>query len=136
MFPCSVSILSTDDMAKIKVGPPAVSQYHQVRKMFMKDDNMNLPDYGFPIPRYLLNTLGYMWLQITLKIKLLSATFSHQHHSTLQMKMINSNMISNMISSKPLSLSEIPELQLESHLYICSTSDQISKHIFEEIKNF
>ena len=92
MFPCSVSILSTDDMAKIKVGPPAVSQYHQVRKMFMKDDNMNLPDYGFPIPRYLLNTLGYMWLQITLKIKLLSATFSHQHHSTLQMKMINSNM--------------------------------------------
>ena len=53
MFPRSASILSTDDMAKIKVGLPAVSRYHQVRKMFMKDDNMNLPDYDFPVPRYL-----------------------------------------------------------------------------------
>ena len=41
-----------------------------------------------------------------------------------------------MISSEPLSLSEALELQLKSHLYICSTSDQISEHIFEEIKNF
>ena len=63
MFPHSASILSTDDMAKIKVGPPAVSQYHQVRKILMKDDNMNLPDHDFPIPGYLLNASGYMWLQ-------------------------------------------------------------------------
>ena len=40
-----------------------------------------------------------------------------------------------MISSKPLSLSEVLDLQLKSHLHICSTSDQISEHIFEEIKN-
>ena len=53
MFPRSASILSTDDMARIKVGLPAVSRYHQVRKMFMKDDNMNFPDYDFPVPRYL-----------------------------------------------------------------------------------
>ena len=53
MFPRSASILSTDDMAKIKFGPPAVSRYHQVCKMFMKDNNMNLPDYDFPIPGYL-----------------------------------------------------------------------------------
>ena len=31
--------------------------------MFMKDDKMNLPDHNFPIPGYLLNTSGYMWLQ-------------------------------------------------------------------------
>ena len=63
MFPRSASILSTDDMAKIKVGLPAVSRYHQVRKMFMKDDNMNPLDHDFLIPGYLLNTLGYVWLQ-------------------------------------------------------------------------
>ena len=63
MFLRLASILSTDDMAKIKVGPPAVSRYHQVRKMFMKDDNMNPLDHDFLIPGYLLNTLGYVWLQ-------------------------------------------------------------------------
>ena len=52
MFPCSASILSTDDMTKIKVGPPAVSRYHHVHEMFMKDDYMNLPDHNFPIPGY------------------------------------------------------------------------------------
>ena len=62
MFSRSAFILSTDDMAKIKFGLPIVSRYHQVRKMFMKDDNMNLPDYDFPIPGYLLNTSGYMWV--------------------------------------------------------------------------
>ena len=41
-----------------------------------------------------------------------------------------------MISSKPLSLSEVLDLQLKSHLHICSTSDQISEYIFEKIKNF
>ena len=41
-----------------------------------------------------------------------------------------------MILSKPLSISEVLELQLKSHLYICSTSDQIFEHVFEEIKNF
>ena len=65
MFPRLASILCTDDTAKVKVGPPAVSRYHQVRKMFTKDDNPNLPDHDFPIPGYLLNTLGYMWLQNT-----------------------------------------------------------------------
>ena len=45
-------------------------------------------------------------------------------------------MDENMILSKPLSISEVLELQLKSHLYICSTSDQISEHVFEEIKNF
>ena len=63
MFPRPASILPTDDMAKIEVGPPAVSRYHQVRKTFMKDDNMNLPDHDFPIPGYLSNASGYMWLQ-------------------------------------------------------------------------
>ena len=29
----------------------------------MKDDNMNLPHHDFPIPGYLFNASGYMWLQ-------------------------------------------------------------------------
>ena len=57
------AILSSDDMAKIKVGPLAVSRYHQMRKIFLKGDQPNLPDHDFPIPGYLLNTSGYMWLQ-------------------------------------------------------------------------
>ena len=51
--------------------------------------------------------------------------------------MINSHIIGSVTwYHQSLYLSEIHELQLKIHLYICSTSDQISEHIFEEIKNF
>ena len=53
------------------------------------------------------------------------------------MTMINSHIIGSVTwYHQSLYLSEIHELQLKIHLYICSTSDQISEHIFEEIKNF
>ena len=88
MFPCSAFSLSTDDMVKIKVVLPAVSRYHKFCQMFMKDDNMNLPDRDFPIPFPIVwDICGF---KITLRIKLLSTTFSHHHHSTLQMAMISS----------------------------------------------
>ena len=107
MFPRLASILSTDDMAKIKVGPPAVSRYHQVCGMFMKDDNMNLPDYDFPIPGYLLNTSGYMWLQNNPQ----NQTPANNLQSSSSFDITDDNdkqphqWVSNMISSKPLSLS-------------------------------
>ena len=105
--------------------------------MFMKDDNMNPLDHDFLIPGYLLNTLGYVWLQNnpqnqTPVNNLQWLSFDITDHNDKQPH----QWISNMISSEPLSLSEALELQLKSHLYICSTSDQISEHIFEEIKNF
>jgi len=58
-----VAILSVDDMAKIKVGAPAVSRYHQVRSIFMHNDAPNLSDHDFPVPGYLLNVSGHMFLE-------------------------------------------------------------------------
>ena len=63
MFNKSVCILSTDDMAKVKVGPPAVSRYHQIRRYFLGADTPNMPDHNFPIPGYLVNVSGYMMLE-------------------------------------------------------------------------
>ena len=139
MFLRSASILSTDDMAKIQVGPTALSWYHQVCKMFMKDDKMNLSDHNFPIPGYLLNTSGYMWLQNNPQ----NQTHVNKLQSSSSFNITDDydkqphQWISNiMISSRALSLLEVLELQLKSHRYIYSTSDQISEHIFEKIKNF
>ena len=56
-------ILSMDDMAKVKVGAPAVSRYHQVRRLFDSTDMPNLNDHDFPIQNYLLSVSGYMYLE-------------------------------------------------------------------------
>ena len=56
-------ILSMDEMAKIKVRAPAVSRYHQVRRLFASTDMPNLSDYDFPVPNYLLSVSGYMYLK-------------------------------------------------------------------------
>ena len=107
--------------------------------MFMKDGKMNLPDHNFPIPGSLLNTSGYMWLQNNPQ----NQTHVNKLQSSSSFNITDDNdkqthqWISNiMISSRALSLSEVLDLQLKSHLYIYSTSDQISEHIFEMIKNF
>ena len=52
-----------DDMAKLKVGAPAVSRYHQIRRMFSSSDMPNLSDHDFPVPKYLLSVSGYMFLE-------------------------------------------------------------------------
>ena len=56
-------ILSMDDMAKIKVRAPAVSRYHQVRRLFTSTDMPNLNDRSFPVPNYLLSVSRYMYLE-------------------------------------------------------------------------
>lgn len=53
---------SCDDMNKVKVGPLAVSRYHQIYRYFHQDDQPNYPDHDFPLPRYLLIPSGYMEL--------------------------------------------------------------------------
>ena len=63
LFDSHSCILSMDDMAKIKVGAPAVSRYHQLRRMFSSSDMPNLTDHDFPLPSYLLSVSGYMFLQ-------------------------------------------------------------------------
>ena len=60
----NAAMLSVYDMAKIKVGAQAVSQYHQIRSMlFMNNDSPNLPDHDFPVVGYLLNISNYMFLE-------------------------------------------------------------------------
>lgn len=65
LFRDSVTIISTDDMAKIKVGPPAVSRYHQIKRLFPTNDTPNNSDHDFPVPNYLLSASGYMLLEPT-----------------------------------------------------------------------
>lgn len=58
-----IVMVSADDMAKIKVEAPAVSRYHQIRRVFMKNQEPSLSDHDFPYKGYLLNVSGYMALQ-------------------------------------------------------------------------
>ena len=50
-------------MAKIKVGAPAVSGYHQIKCILPVNEQENLNDHDFPVPGYLLATSGYMFLE-------------------------------------------------------------------------
>ena len=52
-------------MSKIKVGAPAVSSYHQIRRLFLTNNSPNYSDHDFPVPNYLLATSGYKILQET-----------------------------------------------------------------------
>ena len=49
----------------MKVGPPAVSHYHQTNRFFPTEDTPNLPDHDFPNPSYLLIPSGYMQLLLS-----------------------------------------------------------------------
>ena len=51
-----------DDMAKIKVGAPAVSRYHQLRRFYSQSHMLNYADNDFPVRNYLLSASGYMIL--------------------------------------------------------------------------
>lgn len=60
LFKSEACILSMDDMAKIKVGPPAVSRYHQFRRLCPTMDMPNYADHDFPVPNYLLSASGLL----------------------------------------------------------------------------
>ena len=53
LFSDNVTTSSVDEMAKIKVGAPAVSRYH------LKVPNFD--DHDFPVPGYLLSVSGHMF---------------------------------------------------------------------------
>lgn len=60
--------MNIDDIAKVKVGAPAVSRYHHIKRFFPNDDMPNLNDHDFLVPRYLLNVSGYMFLEVILRL--------------------------------------------------------------------
>ena len=62
LFSNSTGILSMDNMARIKVGPPAVSRYHQLEKIFPTNHQLNFSEHDFPIPGYFLSPSEYMFL--------------------------------------------------------------------------
>ena len=60
LFKSDACILSMDGMAKIKVGAPVVSRYHQIRRLFPTNDSPNFEDHDFRVPNYLLSVPGYI----------------------------------------------------------------------------
>lgn len=60
--PVNAPFFSCDDMNKIRVGPLAMSRYHQISKIFPTDDQPQYHDQDFPHPGYLLIPSGYMQL--------------------------------------------------------------------------
>ena len=52
-----------DDKAKVHVGTPSVSRFHQILKLFPSNDRPNFKDHDFRLPGYLLNVSGYMLLE-------------------------------------------------------------------------
>ena len=46
--------------SKIGVGRPAVSRYHQLKKLFITGDDPDYCDHDFPTPGYLICPSGYM----------------------------------------------------------------------------
>ena len=63
-----VSVVSLDDMVKVKGGVPAVSRYHQINHIFPERDGPVLNDHDFPMPGYLISISGQMFLQDEEKI--------------------------------------------------------------------
>ena len=59
LFSDSIGVLSMHNMAKIKVGPRAVSIYHQLKRIFPTNDQPNFSDHDFQISGYLLSPSGY-----------------------------------------------------------------------------
>jgi len=58
-FPDEFAVFSCDEINKIKVGPLAVSRYHQI-DVFHTEDTSNYPDHDFQVPGYHLIPSGYM----------------------------------------------------------------------------
>ena len=58
-------------MAKVKVGVPAVSRYHQINRTFPEKYEPVLNDHDFPVPGYLISISGHTFLQDEEKIDVL-----------------------------------------------------------------
>ena len=73
-------------LAKINVGAPAVSRYHQIRNILPVSNHENLNDHGFPVPGYLLATSGYMFLEpsqsSTTELEIFSSSIYNQESPT------------------------------------------------------
>ena len=63
-FRDEVIFLSCDDMNKLNLGGGmVVSRYHQIRRIYMKDDSPDYEDHDFNLPGYKIIPSGYMSLE-------------------------------------------------------------------------
>ena len=54
--------LSCDDMNKLNVGGEMmVSRYHQIRRIYMKDDSQDYEDHDFNLPGYKIIPSGWIY---------------------------------------------------------------------------
>ena len=143
MFNKSVCILSTDDMAKVKVGPPAVSRYHQIRRYFQGADTSNMPDHDCPMPGYLLNVSGYMVLEVekpkvdqsedTMNIENLSVTDNNQINDHKNSE--GTYDLANFKEANPSgSIFEILAGLCKVNLNIYTTAQELEESLFEFVK--
>ena len=143
MFNKSVCKLSKDDMAKVKVGPPAVSRYHQIRRYFLGADTPNMPHHDFPIPGYLLNVSGYMMLEKEKpKIDQSEDTMNIENSSVHDNNQINDQKnseetydLANFKEANPSgSIFEILADQCKVNLNIYTTAQELEESLFEFVK--
>ena len=122
-------IISMDGMAQIKVGAPAVSQYHHLRRLYPQSD---MPNY-FPVPNYLLSASGYMTLEDKNK-EVIGAESAHLPDSTYD-KTNDSAHKSNITVhfDHPDSLMCAISNQCRSQLNVTTIADELRETIINEI---
>lgn len=133
LFSDEVGMISVDDMSKIKVGAPAVSRYHQIKRIFPENDQPNLKDHDFPVPGYLITVSGHMLL--TNKNK---ESHSLDDNETINYIFENesstepnfNNMIIEEFNGNPF---EILSRQADFHLNIKMTSSEFKDAIKTEV---
>ncbi|XP_071842085.1 uncharacterized protein [Apostichopus japonicus] len=73
--------VSCDTMNKIHIGTLAVSQYHQLQKVFPVKDMPNYPDHDFPLGNgYKVTPVGYMKLEPKTPIELCKDVDGRHHY--------------------------------------------------------
>ena len=130
-----ILMVSADDMAKIKVGARAVSRYHQIRRVFMKNDAPNLSDHDFPYKRYLLNVSGYMALQskeITPEVDgLTNASIYDMENQRIDESSIDFQLMK--AEGKKSSIFEVLSRQAELHLNVAMSKGECKEMIYEKL---
>jgi len=131
LFSDEIGLISVDDMSKIKVGAPAVSRYHQIKRIFPENDQLNLNDHDFPVPGYLISVSGHMML-----------TNKDQEHPTLnensciydEEKSTEPNLNNMTIEEVDGNHFEILCHQADLHLKIKMTSNEFKDAIKTEVE--
>ena len=62
LFSEDLSVISVDNMSKVKIGVAAVLRYHPLKHIFPTNDQPNFVDHDFLVSGYFLKVSGHMVL--------------------------------------------------------------------------